>query len=325
MAQDSTKATIIQVSQSKKSIKINRGQLEGIKKGDLVKFVWQAGTLEKPKLITVAYGEAIVARDKDSLWYLSQVVHPVLLRAQRQLLLLDLNRLMEGRRPFRIKQNKIVLAPNASKDSIKKNLLGQKKQLVQDEKNYSTSRKLVGTSVDLDHDVETNNTDQWKEGKKDKWQSEYSQNMSQAKVDQVDKVMDAKKVRQEVRKDVFNSTTEGVNKKYNSQPGGLDQLYAKQKRDPDFKQMQDKGTVRTVFDEVQDKKFEASLVDKRAVEKMRHGGAFWSGDMTDEELEEFFIKGQLDKEVKRRRSALEHRKGNEILVRFGQGAGEMVA
>ncbi len=313
---------VLEVSSSGKSMMIDRGEFEQIEVGDKAKFVLQEGPLDKPKLSTVAYGEAIKSHGTYSYWLMNRVLMPEALKPDSVLLFVSMRNLFSGRQPFRIKQEKIILAPRDPRASQDKNMMGQRKDLVHLERQYSTSRKMVTTVPTRHHHLETKNKGIWQksEGKKSKGRdSEYQQAMEGMSIDELEKVVEGDLVREQVKDQVFASSTEGAQGKVNEQKLGLGGLYHKQRRDPDISEMQAKGSFQSVFEEKQEKKLAHSLVDERALEKMRNDGKFWSGDMNDKELEDFFVKGQLAKEVKRRRSALEHRSGHEILFRIGKG------
>lgn len=311
---------VLEISSSKKSIIIDRGNLEGIKIHDKAKFILQVGE-DRPKLYTVAYGEVVKVQGNYSIWHLGRIENDEFLFQNAQLLFLPMKDVFSGRSDFRIKQEKIILAPGRPEDALNKNVIGQKKSLIKAEENYKASDSLVETTPSRNHHLETKDFGQWKKNpsKTSGWNDEYRAILEGLTIEELETVVEANLVRKLNDQWVMQSVTEGVQDKYNKEEMGLKKIYHDQKRDPNDKTMQAKSSIKTVFDDFKDSKKKEALLDERAIGKIKKDTAFWSGDMSDLELQEFFHKSQLSKEVKRRQRGLSHRSGHELLIKFDKG------
>ncbi len=312
--------TILDVSSTKKSIIIDRGEFEGIKIGSKAKFVLQEG-MDKPKLTTVAYGEAIKVHGGYSFWHLGRIENPEMIFLNSVLSYVSMVDIFSGRTDFRVKQEKIILAPNNPRDAIDKNIMGQQKSLVKAEKNYLVGDKIVETTPNRSHHLETKDFSRWKNDKTKNtgWKDEYRAILEGLSIEELETVVEADLVRKVNNKWVMQSVTEGVQNKFNDEELGLKKMYHNQRRDKYSKVMQSKSSFLSVFDQVKEDKQKEVLVDQRAVAKIKQDTVFWSGDMNDLELQQFFYKSQLAKEVRRRKKSLEHRSGNEVVLRFNKG------
>lgn len=311
---------ILEVSSSKKSIILDRGEFEGIKIGSKAKFVLQEG-MDKPKLTTVAYGEAIKVHGNYSFWHLGKIENPDLVFKNSQLLYVSMHDIFSGRSDFRVKQEKIVLAPGSPKASLDRNILGQQRALVKGEEDYSFSDKLVETTPNRKHHLETKDFSSWKKDKNKNfgWKDEYRSILEGLSIEELEQVVEADLVRKVNDKWVMQSVTDGVQNKYNEEELGLKKLYHDQKRGESDKTLQSKSSFLSVFDEVREEKKKENMVDKRAIGKIKKDTAFWSGDMNDLELQQFFYRSQLAQEVNRRNKALRQRSGHEVVLRFNKG------
>ena len=308
--------TLLDISSSEKSIAIDRGALENYSDGSYAKFFIQVGDFKMPKIFLVAEGKLVKSFPKKSFWYLSKVHLPKLIKAGNQLLVLTSNEVKEGR-TFTQKERHVVVSDEYSsvEDYLDKNKNNVPDRLIQDLDAYEESDKLYETKKvpEADQLVQTYEKLRKEPGKRfsddynDDAEVKYFVGNHQVKLADIKNAEDKK---------LLDSIADGYVQKTNSQKYGLmNGVYKDQKKTYD-REMNDKITMTSVYDNEKEAARAREIVDPKALAKINRDGPLWSADMDDKTLRRYFIRTGLEHEERRKELALNELDGNEILFHY---------
>ncbi|MBT5092766.1 MAG: hypothetical protein HOM21_00895, partial [Halobacteriovoraceae bacterium] len=304
---------IVGVSESKKSVIVDRGSLEGVKTGDKARFLIQKG-IANPKITYVARGEAIKVHSNYSYWYLSYVENPFLIRRGSKLLMSLQSEVLEGSRRYNIKQKKSILSDGKSFAPFLLDRENIPRELVFSEKNYEPSEIIVDTYSKKEQDIETTNFDNWVRRKDPEFVEEYLDEYPLKHVNRANQVVPADKVRRNYKQAEFDGSLKESVDKVNGLRYGLAPMYHEQKKDS--LGVREKITTDNYYQRlVQDKKGE-NFISPRAVAKIRKEGPGWSADMNDEQLRRFYNRSGIERELVRQKEAQGEKAGHELNFRY---------
>ncbi|MBT3584476.1 MAG: hypothetical protein HN509_06200 [Halobacteriovoraceae bacterium] len=307
---------IVGVSESKKSVIVDRGSLEGVKTGDKARFLIQKG-IANPKITYVARGEAIKVHSNYSYWYLSYVENPFLIRRGSKLLMSLQSEVLEGSRRYNIKQKKSILSDGKSFAPFLLDRENIPRELVFSEKNYEPSEIIVDTYSKKEQDIETTNFDNWVRRKDPEFVEEYLDEYPLKHVNRANQVVPADKVRRNYKQAEFDGSLKESVDKVNGLRYGLAPMYHEQKKDS--LGVREKITTDNYYQRlVQDKKGE-NFISPRAVAKIRKEGPGWSADMNDEQLRRFYNRSGIERELVRQKEAQGEKAGHELNFRYATG------
>ncbi len=310
--------TLIDLSSSGKSAVLDRGSLENYPDGLYGKFFIQTGDKDFPKIFLIAEGELIKTFPKKSYWLLSKIHLPNFVQKNSKILVLTSAQVSAGR-PIEQKRRHVVLSKDQY-DSVDQYLTENSNnvpdRLLEELEAYEKSDDLFETNKvpEADQLVETYETFRKTGGQhmSDDYDDESSERFFVGK-----KEVHLADLRRAEDKKLLDSMAANFESKTNSQKYGLTNgLYKEQKKIRGSREINDRISVTSVYDEIKEEKKARDVVDPRALAKIKRDGPAWSEDMDDETLRRYFIRTGLERETRRRELALNELEGNEILLHY---------
>lgn len=295
---------VLEVSSSGSSIVVDRGSLEGVREGQSGQFYYQIGDISKPKLYFIGEAEVIKSHSDRSFWFFKNIENFQFLKKGKTILFARDRVVLEGRRKYKIRENKVLL-PRAKSLSeyVDDRNRGMPAEMVYKENEYITSPEITQTSATVDYDVKQVKYLNWKKRGNPEFSENYLDEIEAVFIDQSNRGVKPDAIRQALDKEIAKSTVEGAVDKVNRQKVGLASLYRESKRDrPSHKNSYEESMT--------PKKREP--INPRAMEKIRREGPTWSADMEDKQLRRFFIKSGIAEEKERQKRVLSERVGHEL-------------
>jgi hypothetical protein len=310
----------LEVSSSYKSIIIDRGNLEDFKEGMIAKFYVQKGPKENPTVFLVAEGELVKSFPRKSYWYLKNTFIVNALKKDSSLLLHTLSAVVEGR-PLKIRTKHVVASDQLYKDLddyLDKNQENVPNKLIKEQSAYASSTDLIGVeskSLDENEDVLIQTFENYQSKSGNYYSEEYGDLTGQNFFigSKSVKLGDIKNAEDKI---LFESMSEGYLKKTNNMKFGIKSFYRDQEKIDHNRELNKKSLFNNVFEDVNEEKRLAEVINPRAVAKVSRDGEQWSSDMDDISLRRYFIKTGLEKETRRRELALNELEGHEVMLHF---------
>lgn len=296
---------IIETSNSKKSLILDVGDLQGVKTNDEGFFYSQDG-IDSPKLEKIAKGRAIKVQSGHSYWFLTEIYKSDFIIPNNRLIFFGFNETLQGRKTFKLKKKLIVLNPNAD-TSID--------QLSYKSDQFNKTKPLVKTEFPIESDKQITSTTIW-ENDGSRLLEEGGKEVPIKKIAEFEDDLDLAAINKEFKDDIMGSTTQGSVDKVNRSRGGLKGIYRDQKRDPHVRLLKKKGWTSSVYEKYHYDRRDDVLVNPKAKAKIEREGPLWSAEMNDVQLRNFFMSNGLAEEKRRQDHSLKNRKGHEVFVRY---------
>ncbi|MBL6988869.1 MAG: hypothetical protein ISR65_03790 [Bacteriovoracaceae bacterium] len=290
--------TIIEISTSKKTMKVDVGDLRGIKRGDLAKFIIQKETKTGPVLQSVASGEAVRVHSTFSYWLIRQIDKPKVLVRGGRLVMIHQGQFLKGRRGIRVLNKKVVnLKGKDIGDYLQQREDGMDASLIHVDDKYEPGKRRVFQKTNRYRDVESIKFNWWELDNLDNDKSKF--------------------------KDVARKVTGNVqlNKKESAKA-------RKMAEDEVFKSSVENGIARTnkiVFSpegeyiDFREVDKERSRIDPGTIAKIRQDGFLWSSDLDDETLKRYVVESGIVEEKIKQTYALGNDLGNEFHLFYNLG------
>ncbi len=322
-----TEVELQDISSSGKSLVIDRGNLEEYKEGLLGRFYLQKGPKEFPKVFLVAEGELVKSFPRKSYWLLKKVHIPKALVRDSKVFIATSNELLQGRE-LRVKNKHVVMSDKEYRDVddyLDKNQKNVPKRLVKEDQGYEPSADIFEkeelTEVAPGTDVLLTTYENYKNKSGNYYSEEYGDLTAQHYFIGNKEVAlgDIKKAED---KKLFDSISDGYEKKTNGMKYGIKSFYREQGRTPGVPEISEKGGELSTYARMKEEQKIADQIDPKAMAKMNRDGEHWSADMDDAALRRYFIKTGMEKEIRRRNLALNELEGHEIMFHY---SGSMIA
>lgn len=314
---------LLDLSTSKKSFIIDRGQFDNYNDGTFGKFYVQRGEMDAPKIFLVAEGKLVKSLTNKSFWYIDKVYYPQLIKSGKHLLVLT-SSVVTKERPMRFKKRHVVVSKDQYENAdeyLDQNKNSVPERLVVEEENYEKSPELFETKKTPEADVEINTYEKLRKKSGTKISEEYGDTEEEKYFVGAQEVKLADLKNAEDKK-LLDSMSDGYIKKVNSQKYGLTNgLYGKNKKDPGMRELNQEISILSVYDTAKEERTKAEQLDPKLIAKMKRDGAHWSEDMDDEALRRYFIHTGLEREERRRELVLNELDGNEVMFHY---SGSMV-
>lgn len=294
--------SVVETSQSKKSLILDQGSLNGVQVGEEGEFYFQEG-VNKPKLIRIGVGKAVKVLPNYSFWYLLDIENMDYLVPQTKVIFLGDADAMRGRRPLKIKNRVRANSMNRPNATFLKN-------------DYNASKDILGTDKqEKGFDKTITKTIEWEDdGKRE--MDENGEELKLKKISIPSFSKENKEMRDNNYIEVASSTTSGSVEKINKNESGLTSFYLNQKRDPNIRWLRDEGWYYNAYRTYKYDKRKDVEISPQAKAKMEREGDMWSADLDDEALREFVVKNGLTLEKEKQKFAFENRIGNELIFRY---------
>jgi len=149
--------------------------------------------------------------------------------------------------------------------------------------------------------------------------SEHNEELSELYAPEL-KGKDPNIVKKETEKEISKAQADLYRKNQQRTKYGMDDFYKDQEKIPEMKDIRNKISTISVYDQEKEAKFEESMISNRALKKMQRDKALWSQDMDDKVLRRYFVQNGIASEYERRERALSELEGHEMWLRFYGGA-----
>ncbi len=310
--------TIEDLSSSQKTMVIDRGHLDDYTEQIVAKFYVQAGDYQFPKIFLVAEGRLVKSMPKKSIWYLSKIQLPRLIKTHEHLLVLNSNHVKMGR-TMTIKQKHVLIPEEqyATPDQyLDENKNSVPDHFLKDLSNYDESNELFETKKvpEADLKIQTfehlkkNTIARFNDDLNDEVFDNYFVGSREVKLGDITKNEDKK---------LLDSMAQGYEEKINSEKYGLiNGLYKNAQKNSSIKDLNNKISINSVYDNEKERIKTQETINPEAIAKINNEGPQWSADMDNDTLRRYFIRTGLEHEVRRRELAINELDGNEILFHY---------
>lgn len=315
-------AQLLELSSTGNSLSLNYGEMEGYKEGDYGKFFLQKGPFEKPVVFLVAEGELVKSFPRKSYWILNKIHIPDAIKKENKLLILTSHAVTVGR-PLKTKIRHVVASKDEYQDVddfLAKNKENVPARLVREEKNYDASEELFDKDEVPEADVEISTYEQFRDRSQNHYSEEYG-DITGLRYFVGNKEVRLGDIKRAEDKKLLDSMGEGHQKQVASMKYGVKDFYRYQEKLPGSHEFNKAITLKSTYDQAQEDKKEKEIVSPRAIAKHKRDGESWSEDMDTSSLRKYFISTGLEREARRRETALNELDGNEIMFNY---SGSMV-
>nr|BDT28264.1 hypothetical protein BHI3_17300 [Bacteriovorax sp. HI3] len=322
-----TEVNLQDISTSGKSLIIDRGNLEEYKEGLLARFYLQKGPKEFPKVFLVAEGELVKSFPRKSYWILRKIHIPSAIKRDSKVLISTSNELLRER-PLKMRNKHVVISDSQYQDVddyIDQNQENVPSRLVKEDKPYAASADIFERDEIKDVTPETDVLLTTYESYKKKSGNYYSDDYGDLTAQKYfigNKQVALGDIKKAEDKKLFDSMSDGYERKTNGMKYGIKSFYSEQARTPGLPEIAEKGVELSTYARMKEDAKLADQVDPRAMAKMKRDGDQWSSDMDDAALRRYFIQTGMEKEIRRRDLALNELEGHEIMLHY---SGSMVA
>ena len=312
-------AEIKEISQSRKSIILDRGSLEGVRIGQVSKFYLnETQNLRWPKYRYVGEGQAVRVYRKNSFWLIRHLVDPSMLRRGRRLVLF--RQALDGKRPLINRHTQKVLRADQEEGDLRfEEEKGIPRERVFRMRAYRPFHELPQEhQLPRREDIQTESRTSWKSI----YGGEYDEKYKEEKPIYFAKdrhlpgsVVDFKN--EQARK-MWGQSIQGSVDKMNDlsqSPEGLVGFYARTLRGPEM-ELPRKGSISNLYDKKFGSARRENFIDPSAREKIKKEGVRFSASMNDEQLRRFFIERGIEEEVRKQRKALLEKESSEIHLSY---------
>lgn len=313
--------TMEDVSTSGKSVVLDRGSLEEFNEGMFARFYLQKGPKEFPKIFLVAEAELVKTFPKKSYWILRKIHIPDAIKGRGKVLLQTSAAISAGR-PLKIRNHHVALSDKQYTDIddfINQNQENVPDRLVKEESAFEPSNDIFEKEEIKDvtpgADVVVTTYETFKNKPGNYYSEEYG-DLTGQKFFVGNKEVALGDIKKAEDKKLFDSMSEGYEKKTNGMKYGLKSFYSEVEKVPGMNELNSRGTMASTYEAVREDNKKAEEISKRAIAKFKRDGQQWSSDMDDESLRHYFIETGIEKEVRRRELALNEREGHEIMLSF---------
>ncbi len=311
--EDSFGREILAVSSTKKTVIIALGDFSGLRQGHRGEFIWQ-NSLEDPRPLLVAQGEAVKVFPDYSIWRIEQLYAPEYLTKGKYLYFVAYEDLLLGKRPFKLFQRKIVVAPGSTPEEYR----------VDRNRRNSVSPQYREGNYDFNR-IEAY-TEQLKWGDRD-LEKIVQYRREKYRTKHLSQFEDPGDV-YSVYNGLLIDDTSPLRKKYDTEVGesyiaatihnfqkAIDHrdLYLDQEKDG--LQIRKAITYNTNFEKMRDAK-KYSYVNKDLLRTIRHHGPLWSANMSEDQLRKFFVASGILDEMEERERVLYKAVAHEFLFRY---------
>lgn len=317
-----TEVGLTDVSSSGKSLIIDQGNLENFREGLYARFYLQKGPKNFPKVFLVAEGELVKSFPKKSYWYLRKIHIPEALKKESKILINTVDDMTVGR-PLKIRKQHVVMSADQYKnvdEFIDQNQENVPDRLVKEGQNYGPSADIFELEEMKDitpgSDVVVTTYESYKTKSGTYYSEEYG-DLSRQKYYIGNKEVTLGDIKKAEDKILFDSISDGYEKKTNGMKYGVKSFYRDQEREKGLPEISRQGGYQNTYQDTRERAKLSEHVSPQALAKMKRDGEMWSADMDDVGLRKYFIRTGIEQEVRRRELALNELEGHEIMLHYG--------
>lgn len=305
MAQFFHQAEVGDVSDSGKSIILNRGMVEGMRPGMQARFYKDENQMEY-----IGLGEVVKVNDSYSFWYFRNIPENLKPKTAQKIFYSMNEEVLKGRRPFKVVQTKAILSRSRdteiSNDSVPDDLIIESDKFVEGE-------VAVTTSPTVDYDLKTIETTQWSGGEIPIISDNFPGELESVRPQTEPALSDSSDFRQQNDLDISNSVIEGsIEKARQAKARGTDGQIAGQIRT-------NSAISRTTpndFDRYQDKLTGQNKLALETQSRIKKNGELWSAGLSDKELRRTIVESGVIEERERRRKSASNLASHHINLRY---------
>lgn len=306
-----------ELSSSEKTVVIDRGLLEKYSENTLGKFFVQAGDFHFPKIFLVAEGRLVKSFPKKSIWYMTKIYIPSLIKTKEHLLVLTSNQIKTGR-AANSKQRHVVLSADHY-DHVDNYREGNKNnvpdRLLQDSIGHDEFGELYDVTKNRDADFEIETYEMFNKKSGVQFNDEYNDESTE-KYFIGNREVEVGNIENEEDKQLLDSLSLGLINRTEFGKYGVKGVFKNQRKDPGDREINSKISVTSVYENMKEEEKTREQIHPRVLAKMKRDGSQWSEDMNDETLRRYFIRTGIEHEERRRSLALNELDGNELMFYY---------
>lgn len=307
-------ARLTHISSSGNTIMLDKGEVRGLKVGDIAFLTVTRGELSRPKIRYVGEVELIRLDEEKSYWIFRKKEGRFKLEKNMTVSLQSEHELLEGRRTLTTRSKKVISDPNLSADDLNvREKEGVAKDIIEHEEDYfketATLRENEATDKDL---TSVSHEEMKKRGKVAISGHVVERKVIPTQSDEKEIKEEANYVRRGVNKITAKSMVNLREKKTNELKKGINQLYHEQLSSDPKDPVALRDSFENVFEEYQRSQREKKRVDPVYLAKVKKEGALWSAGLSDSQLRDYLIKTGVAKERLKQEFVLGHKLSHEI-------------
>lgn len=309
------------VSSTGKSLILNSGHLEGLKRGDYAQVIGVLGSSERPRLKSLGYAEVVRVTPRGSYWFFHDQNRAHRVSSGDTVSLIRKDKALQGLREQKVLQRKLVLSSGQKfEDELAQRERGLPKELLSGHQKdyYSRELNLKSKNV-MAYDLETSQYDVWSTKNRPEFIQKAMKEFEVDYIGQLKNVSHADKVRREDSDEVFRSYVQSIVQTLNSKKEGLNELYQRE-LDKSYKNyVGDVLVKRNLYHQVRDPDEKRLGLKPHALQKIKRDGPLWSADLDDQQLREFMVKTGVAQELERREKVQSELEAHEVIFRASTG------
>lgn len=305
LAIDDDIVRVKRVSSSGKTIYLNRGKFDDVKKGDFGVLLFKKKVdNEKNIYVPLAKIKNIKIYDRESVWVIYKTFVEGVLEERKKYIFLGESRLLKGRKDLKIKRTSVVTSKKRKEEVEDFMLEGD--SLAKKTDDYTILARPHKKEKHFDSDVDLIDIDEWENRLGDNklfvsgiYRSPYAEEFSQRK-----------------RVQSFEKMVVAYLNKYNDPDFEYEKFYKEQKRS-DGGYLSGTSFFGGYKDRYEEKMINEDRKKKELLSQLRKKGDAWSEDYTDDQLSELLQTMSSIKEKDRRSNLLAFKFDYQGFVSFG--------
>ena len=311
--------TVLELSNSQKSIMIDRGaEIDHLQVGQRAKFYVQE-SIDIPHMIYVGEGEAVKVHNNYSYWYLRKIENPNFIKKGTRLEFISESEVWQGRRNLNVRERRIVLpAGESAEEYVENTKRGVPNKIIKKDSSYVEENENLIDRTPRTEDVRATYYGEWDE-ESSMTENDFENQLKTKKSSLLTSIPSRKnEIKNNYKKEVWESATEGSLKKINSSADPLEAIYGQRKFVQNDVTSLDSSS-RNTFKIVKEEEQKSKAITSSDWSKIDKNDPRWSQEMNDRQLRRFFVESNIEREINRQRFALNNAPNNEVIMRYVMG------
>ncbi len=293
------------VSDSGKSIILDRGMVEGMRPGMQARFYNDQNQMEY-----IGIGEVIKVNDNYSFWYFRNVPENLKPRTNQKIFYAMQEEALRGRRPIKVVQTKSI-KPVGSTDLSLDNSVPS--DFIQKSEGFIEGEVAVTTSPTVEYDIKTNESTEWSGGGIPIISDDFSGELESLRPKDEPRLSDSGEIRRQNDLVTANNMIEGSVEKARVaiSKGSKGQVAGSTRIETDLT-----GTIQNDFSKYQDQLVSQKELAQETRLRIVKNGELWSAGLSDKELRRTIVDSGIIQERERRRRAAANLASHHVNLRY---------
>ncbi len=298
-------AQVGDVSDSGKSIILDRGMVEGMRPGMKARFY-----NDESQMDYIGVGEVIKVNDSYSFWYFRNVPETLKPKANQKIFFSMQEEVLRGRRPIKVVQTKSVKTRNRKSISADNSVPND---LIKESEDYVEGEVAVTTQPTVNYDLKTIEETEWSGGGIPIISDDFPGELESVRPKDEPTLSDSGDIREQYKSRTANDMIEGaVDKARVAKSNNSDGQIAGTVR----LEGQLTNSIQNDFSKYQDKLVSQKELAQETRSRIRKNGELWSAGLTDNELRRTIVESGVIEERERRRKAAANLASHHVNLRY---------